>query len=60
MATTTATSAESGTVIDAPTLYKQIRDALSQPEFEAFAGYVAGFNSGSLTADEAVKHIGLI
>ncbi|ORY51971.1 hypothetical protein BCR33DRAFT_712176 [Rhizoclosmatium globosum] len=46
--------------VDAPTLYKQIRDALSQPEFEAFAGYVAGFNAGELTADEAVKNIGRI
>ncbi|KAJ3241077.1 hypothetical protein HDU78_001998 [Chytriomyces hyalinus] len=53
-------SSLSSAPIDAPTLYKQIRDALSQSEFEAFAGYVAGFNAGELSADEAVKNIGRI
>ncbi|KAJ3237509.1 hypothetical protein HDU81_009321 [Chytriomyces hyalinus] len=56
----TNASTLSSAPIDAPTLYKQIRDALSQSEFEAFAGYVAGFNAGELSADEAVKNIGRI
>ncbi|KAJ3095882.1 hypothetical protein HK100_005702 [Physocladia obscura] len=46
--------------IDAPTLYKQIREALTQKEFEAFAGCVAGFNAGTLGADDAVKSIGAL
>ncbi|KAI8835609.1 hypothetical protein BJ741DRAFT_218980 [Chytriomyces cf. hyalinus JEL632] len=58
--TNNSASTLSSAPIDAPTLYKQIRDALSQSEFEAFAGYVAGFNAGELSADEAVKNIGRI
>ncbi|KAI8622442.1 hypothetical protein BC830DRAFT_1089134 [Chytriomyces sp. MP71] len=52
--------ASAGGPIDAPTLYKQIREALSQSEFEAFAGFVAGFNAGDLSADDAVRSIGRV
>ncbi|TPX35903.1 hypothetical protein SmJEL517_g01840 [Synchytrium microbalum] len=46
--------------IDAPTLYKHIRDALLPSEFEEFASNVASFNSSQISADEAVKNIGRI
>lgn len=41
--------------LDAPTLYKQIRQTLSNTEFEKFASIVAQFNAATLTIDEAVK-----
>ncbi|KAJ3198368.1 hypothetical protein HDU82_001226, partial [Entophlyctis luteolus] len=43
--------------VDAPTLYKQIRAALTHGEFEAFAGYVAAFNAGTAGAEDTVKNI---
>ncbi|KAJ3123037.1 hypothetical protein HK098_002257 [Nowakowskiella sp. JEL0407] len=46
--------------IDAPTLYKMIRDALTAQDFEEFASNVAAFNSSNQTADETIKNIGRI
>ncbi|KAJ3217819.1 hypothetical protein HDU67_007236 [Dinochytrium kinnereticum] len=46
------------TVVDAPTLYKQIRDTLSSQEFEEFAANVASFNASEQSADETVNNIG--
>ncbi|KAJ3104889.1 hypothetical protein HDU97_008747 [Phlyctochytrium planicorne] len=46
------------TVVDAPTLYKQIRDNLSLQEFEEFAANVAAFNASEQSADETVSNIG--
>lgn len=40
--------------LDAPTLYKQIRQTLTNAEFEKFAGIVAQFNASTLSIDEAV------
>ncbi|KAI9097191.1 hypothetical protein DFS34DRAFT_113307 [Phlyctochytrium arcticum] len=46
--------------IDAPTLYKQIREGLSPGQFEEFASNVALFNSGQQTADQTVRNVGQI
>ncbi|KAJ3043896.1 hypothetical protein HDV00_003934 [Rhizophlyctis rosea] len=48
------------TIIDAPVLYKQIRDSLSLEDFEQFAANVAAFNASQQTAEETVQRIGKI
>ncbi|KAJ3286507.1 hypothetical protein HDU76_007967 [Blyttiomyces sp. JEL0837] len=46
------------TPIDAPTLYKQIRDTLTASEFEEFAANVAAFNATDQDAEATVRNIG--
>ena len=48
------------TSIDAPTLYKKIRDSLTSSEFEEFAANVAAFNASEQTAEETINNIGKI
>ncbi|RKP03468.1 hypothetical protein CXG81DRAFT_16977 [Caulochytrium protostelioides] len=55
-----ASSAASSFTIDAPTLYKQIRQTLAVSQFEAFAANVAAFNASQQTAEETVANIGRI
>ncbi|KAI8924893.1 hypothetical protein BC831DRAFT_463309 [Entophlyctis helioformis] len=43
--------------MDAPTLYRHIRDALSATAFEMFATAVAAFNAGRVSATETVKEV---
>ncbi|KAJ3044043.1 hypothetical protein HK097_001592, partial [Rhizophlyctis rosea] len=54
------TSPPTSTLIDAPILYKQIRDSLSPKDFEDFAANVAAFNAAQQTAEETVTKIGKI
>lgn len=47
--------------VDAPTLYKQIREVLTPEEFDQFATCIANFNAGSLSARETIQSMsGLI
>ncbi|KAI9205354.1 uncharacterized protein BJ171DRAFT_567533 [Polychytrium aggregatum] len=48
------------TVIDAPTLYKQIRDSLEPKEFEEFADNISRFNNSQQTAEQTVGNISRI
>ncbi|KAJ3002376.1 hypothetical protein HKX48_002355 [Thoreauomyces humboldtii] len=43
--------------VDAPALYKEIRNSLTPPEFEAFASNVAAFNAAEQTAHDTVRNI---
>ncbi|KND02438.1 uncharacterized protein SPPG_09068 [Spizellomyces punctatus DAOM BR117] len=55
-----ANTAPATASIDAPILYKQIRDSLTPSEFEDFAANVALFNAAQQTADQTVRNIGKI
>lgn len=43
--------------VDAPRVYRQIRDVLSPEEFEKFARIIAAFNANTTTADETITAI---
>ncbi|KAJ3140849.1 hypothetical protein HK101_003456 [Irineochytrium annulatum] len=51
-------SSNTSMTVDAPTLYKQIRDTITAAEFEDFAANVAAFNSSEQSADDTVRNIG--
>ncbi|TPX39219.1 hypothetical protein SeLEV6574_g07371 [Synchytrium endobioticum] len=60
LAATLASPSSPSAYIDAPTLYKHIRDSLLPNEFEEFASNVAAFNSSQQSADDTVRNIGRI
>ena len=43
--------------VDASTLYKLIRQVLTQEAFESFASTIASFNAGHLSADDTVREV---